>query len=143
MSTNTIELRPRYSETDQMGVIYHANYLVWMEMGRTEWCKAHGFSYKDMEREGVLLAVVEANCRYLSPARYDDPIAVTATMSEANRRMVRFEYEIRNAESGALLATGFTRHIFCNRDLQPASLPERYRSFFGIPSRTVQVKHSS
>lgn len=119
-----------------MGVIYHANYLVWMEMGRTEWCKARGFTYKDMENEGVLLAVVEANCRYLYPARYDDPIAVTATMPEANRRMVRFEYEIRNTDTGVLLATGFTRHVFCNRALQPASLPERYHALFGISART-------
>lgn len=132
MQSHTVLLRPRYAETDQMGVIYHANYLIWMEMGRTEWCKARGFSYKAMEKEGVLLAVVEANCRYLFPARYDDSIAVVTRMPEANRRMVRFEYEIKNAETEKLLSTGFTRHIFCNAEMQPASLPERYHALFGM-----------
>ncbi len=135
MSSHTIYLRPRYAETDQMGVIYHANYLIWMEMGRTEWCKSRGFNYKDMEKEGVFLAVVEANCRYLLPARYDDHIAVVATMPESNRRMVRFEYEIRNADTEKLLSTGFTRHIFCNPEMQPASLPERYHELFGVTAR--------
>jgi acyl-CoA thioester hydrolase len=129
---HTVELRPRYAETDQMGVIYHANYLVWMELGRTELCKACGFNYKDMEKDGVFLAVVEANCRYHSPARYDDLIAVETVMAEANRRMVRFEYEIRNADTGKVLSRGFTRHVFCNEKMMPASLPEKYYGLFGV-----------
>lgn len=118
-----------------MGVIYHANYLVWMEMGRTELCKARGFNYKDMEKDGVFLAVVEVNCRYLFPARYDDHISVTTTIHEANKRLVRFDYEIRNADNGKLLTSGFTRHIFCNPEMQPASLPTRYYSLFDISQR--------
>lgn len=132
---HTISLRPRYAETDQMGVIYHANYLIWMEMGRTELCKQRGFNYKDMEKDGVFLAVVEANCRYLFPARYDDPIIVATTLGQANKRFVRFDYEIRHEDTGKLLASGFTRHIFCNPRMQPASLPERYYSLFDIPVR--------
>ncbi|MCW5964166.1 MAG: acyl-CoA thioesterase [Bryobacterales bacterium] len=135
MQQHTVHLRPRYAETDQMGVIYHANYLVWMEMGRTELCKAHGFNYKDMEKDGVFLAVTEASCRYLFPARYDDPIAVVTTIAEANRRMVRFNYEIQHADTGRLLSSGFTRHIFLNAELQPSSLPARYHSLFGILPR--------
>lgn len=118
-----------------MGVIYHANYLVWMEMGRTELCKARGFNYKDMEKDGVFLAVVEANCRYLFPARYDDHIAVTTTITQANKRFVRFDYEIRHADNDRMLTSGFTRHIFCNPQMQPASLPERYFSLFDIAQR--------
>src|ERR1035438_5115600 len=85
-------VRVRYAETDQMGVVYHANYLIWMEVARTELCKSLGFRYKDMEGEdGILLAVSEAHCRYLSAARYDEEIAVSATISDANRRFVTFD----------------------------------------------------
>lgn len=132
MHQHTVHLRPRYAETDQMGVIYHANYLIWMEMGRTELCKERGFNYKDMEKDGVYLAVVEANCRYLFPARYDDLIAVVTSIAEANKRFVRFDYEIRNAESSKLLSSGYTRHVFCNEQLLPASLPAQYHGLFGI-----------
>lgn len=135
MQQHTVYLRPRYAETDQMGVIYHANYLVWMEMGRTELCKARGFNYKDMEKDGVFLAVTEANCRYLAPARYDDSIAVLTSVAEANKRMVRFDYQIQHADTGKLLSTGFTRHLFLNASLQPASLPARYHNLFGILTR--------
>src|SRR5208283_148703 len=98
-------LRVRYAETDQMGVVYYANYLVWMEVGRVELCKALGFSYRDMEREdGVLLAVAEACCRYRSPARFDDEVIVKAWIEEANPRMVTFAYEMRLAEGDRTLA---------------------------------------
>ena len=101
--------RVRYAETDQMGVVYYANYLVWMELGRAEYCRAAGIRYRDMEvDDGVLLAVVEAHCRYLHPARYDEEIAVKTWVAKANQRMVEFEYEIREAESGR--ATRVRRH---------------------------------
>src|SRR5258705_769238 len=82
-------LRVRYAESDNMGVVYYANYLVWMEVGRVELCRACGFNYRDMEREdGVLLAVAEANCRYAAPARYDDEVTVKTWIEAANPRMV-------------------------------------------------------
>src|ERR1700722_19356718 len=90
--------RVRYAETDQMGVVYYANYLVWMELGRAEYCRAAGIRYRDMEvDDGVLLAVVEAHCRYLRPARYDEEITVKTWVSKAYHRMVEFEYQIRDA----------------------------------------------
>src|SRR5206468_3295739 len=119
--------RVRYAETDQMGVVYHANYLVWMEIGRVELVRSRGFNYKDLEqREGLLLAVVEANCRYLSPARYDQEIVVRTEVVSSNPRMVEFGYEIRSVDSSLLLATGTTRHIWLNREMRPARLPEAY-----------------
>jgi acyl-CoA thioester hydrolase len=126
-------LTVRYAETDQMGVAYYANYLVWMEVGRVEYCRSVGFRYKDMEVEdGVLLAVVEAHCRYLHPARYDDQVLVRTWIEEASPRMVRFGYEMLLAEGGRKLATGHTKHLFCNRQLKPARLPEKYRPLFGL-----------
>ncbi len=126
-------LRVRYAETDQMGVVYYANYVVWMEVGRVELCKACGFNYGDMERnDSVLLAVAEVNCRYLSPARFDDEVIVKTWIEEANPRMVRFGYQMRLAETGRVLATGETKHIFCGRDLKRTKLPEKYHALFGI-----------
>lgn len=127
------QFRVRYAETDQMGIVYYANYLIWMELGRVEYCRSSGIRYKDMEADaGVLLAVVEAHCRYSSPAQYDDEVTVKTWIEEANSRMVCFGYEMRDSGSGRILATGETKHIFCGRDMKPKKLPEKYRPMFGI-----------
>jgi len=133
MPSHQTRVRVRYAETDQMGVVYYANYLVWMEVARVEFCKTLGFRYKDMELEdGVLLAVVEAQCRYLYPARFDEEVIVDTRIAEANSRFVSFGYEMRLADADRKVATGSTRHIFCNREMKPARLPEKYRAAFGI-----------
>lgn len=130
MPKHETRLRVRYAETDQMGVVYHANYLVWMEIGRVEYVRSCGFNYKDLETlEGILLSVVDAQCRYLYPARYDDEIVVRTEMVRSNPRMVEFGYEIRRAEPDRLLASGSTRHIWLNRDMRPSRLPEKYHDF--------------
>ena len=103
-----------------------------MEVGRVEFCRAQGIRYRDMEEtDGVLLVVAEANCRYLAPARYDDEVRIVTTLATATPRMIQFDYELFN-QSGARLAHGFTKHIFCGRDFRPAKLPEKYRHLFGI-----------
>ena len=144
ISTMTIHqtcLRVRYAETDQMGVVYYANYLVWMEVGRVEFCKAAGFSYEQMEREdGIFLAVSEARCRYLYPARFDQEITVETSLFSAHPRMVEFAYEIRLAEDDRKLAVGETKHVFCGRDLKPVRLPEKYRANFGISGAAPRLR---
>jgi acyl-CoA thioester hydrolase len=133
MPSHQTRVRVRYAETDQMGVVYYANYLVWMEVARVEFCKSLGFRYRDMELEdGVLLAVIEAQCRYLHPARFDEEVIVETRIAEANSRVVEFAYEMRLADDGRKLATGSTRHIFCNREMKRVRLPEKYRAAFGI-----------
>ena len=133
MPSHLTRLRVRYAETDQMGVVYYANYLVWMEVARVEFCKALGFRYREMEQEdGVLLAVVEAQCRYRYPARFDDEVIVETTVAEANSRLVAFHYEMRLANGGRKLASGSTRHMFCSRAMEPVRLPVKYRPMFGI-----------
>ncbi len=125
-------LRVRYAETDQMGVVYYANYIVWMEVGRVEYCKSVGFNYRDMERDdGVLLAVIEAHCRYLAPARFEDEVIVKTWIEEANPRTVRFGYEMRLAD-GRTIATGETRHLFVGRDFKRLRLPAKYWPSFGL-----------
>ena len=123
--------RVRYAETDRMGVAYHANYLVWMEIGRVEFCRAAGVRYRDMEDEdGLALAVVEAQCRYRAPAHYDDEVTIRTRISAVKRKMVEFAYEIRSGER--LLATGMTKHVWVGRDFRPASLPQKYHAAFGL-----------
>jgi acyl-CoA thioester hydrolase len=125
--------RVRYAETDQMGVVYYANYLVWMEVGRAEYCRAAGNRYRDMEvDDGIMLAVVEAHCRYLRPARYDQEIAVKTRVANASRRGVEFQYEISDAQSGGQLASGATKHVFLGAGMKAAKLPEKYWALFGI-----------
>jgi acyl-CoA thioester hydrolase len=126
-------LRARYAETDQMGVIHHANYLIWMELARVEFCEARGFRYRDMEcQDGVFLAVVEVNCRYLRPARFDDAIVVRTTVEDANTRMARFGYGILRGKE--TLATGFSKHVYVSKEMRPVRLPEKYRALFGMVS---------
>jgi acyl-CoA thioester hydrolase len=133
MRTSQTRVRVRYAETDQMGVVYYANYLVWMEVGRVEYCKTAGFDYRDMENEdGLMLAVAEARCRYSFPARFDDEVVVKTWVREASPRMVTFGYEMRLAADGKKVASGETRHIVCNRDLKPCRLPEKYLAKFGL-----------
>jgi len=126
-------LRVRYAETDKMGVVYYANYLVWMEVGRVELCRARGFSYRDMElADGVLMAVAEAQCRYRAPARFDDEVIVKTWVEEANKRVATFGYEMRLAATDAVLATGSTKHVFVNRSMERVRMPEKYRPLFGL-----------
>lgn len=136
MNSHQTRLRVRYAETDQMGVVYYANYLVWMEVGRVEFVRALGFQYKELEQtEGLYLSVLDARCRYLYPARYDEEIAVETNILKATSRTVEFGYRIHSVDPERLLAEGSTRHIWLNREWRPASLPWRYRSALGVPNR--------
>jgi acyl-CoA thioester hydrolase len=130
-------VRVRYAETDQMGVVYHANYYVWMEIGRVEYVRSCGLEYKDLERDGLFLAVVETQCRYLSPARYDDEVAIRTRMTSATARTVEFAYDLRSGLTDRLLASGSTRHMWLNHDWRPTALPDLYRSALGITKRNV------
>jgi acyl-CoA thioester hydrolase len=132
MTAVETRVRVRYGETDQMGIVYHANYLVWMEVARVEYCRSTGSSYRDMEREGVLLAVVEASCRYVSSAFFDDEVIVRAWIAEAHPRMLSFSYEMLESSSGRRLATGETKHVFIGPDHKPLKLPQKYRAAFGM-----------
>lgn len=114
-----------------MGVVYYANYLVWMEVARVEHCRALGFRYRDMEQDtGTALAVSEAHCRYRAPALYDDEVIVETRLSEVRSRGVRFVYRMRRAGDDRLLAEGETAHIFVNREGRQVRIPEAYRRYF-------------
>jgi len=122
------EMRVRYAETDQMGIVHHANYLVWFESGRSDLCRQRGFSYKEMEDESdSLLVVAESYVRYKSPAFYDDLITVRTKVGEIRSRSIRFTYQVVRKSDGALLAEGETNHIVTNSQKKVRSFPELYR----------------
>jgi len=118
-------LRVRYAETDQMGMVYYANYLIWMEVGRSDYCRECGFSYRDLEREEqAFLAVAEANCRYRAPARYDDVIVIQTELTRVKSRVMEFAYRIKCGAT--ILAEGKTVHVVIGPDGKPRTMPERY-----------------
>jgi acyl-CoA thioester hydrolase len=120
----SIEIRVRYAETDQMGVVYYSNYLVWFEVGRTEFCRRHSLPYRDFEQEfQSYLAVAEAECRYLTPARYDDILIIRTRVDSFRKRTINFQYEILNKESGLLVANGRTLHVLLDKNGRPKSFP--------------------
>jgi acyl-CoA thioester hydrolase len=130
-------IRVRYAETDQMGVVYHSNYLIWFEVGRVELCRHLGFEYKQMETEDSFLVVADAHCRYKRPARFDDLLVVRAWVAQSQRRTVRFEYEILDQKTREVIATGHTTHVVCDRLGRAKSLPEKYRKYFPADTNPV------
>ena len=116
-------MRVRYSETDQMGIVYHANYIVWFEIGRTEYCRAAGLPYRAMEDAGLRILVTGLECRFRRPARYDDPIRVRSHLTELAARGLAFGYEAFDADE-RLLADGATRHVFADGSGRPRRAPQ-------------------
>jgi acyl-CoA thioester hydrolase len=125
--TSEVEFRVRYAETDQMKVVHHRNYLVWCELGRTDLIRNLGTPYAEIEKQGIMLAVVEANLRYHAPARYDDKIRVKTFLREARSRSVTFEYTIENADTGEKLVTARTMLASINGEGKLVSMPEQMR----------------
>ena len=122
-----INIRVRYSETDKMGVVYHANYFMWFEIGRCELLRTIGRSYKQMEAEGIELPVIEAHCEYKTPARYDDELQVKTRGKLLSPARVEFTYEIRRPSDGALNAIGTTMHAAVKPNGKPCRLPDYIR----------------
>jgi acyl-CoA thioester hydrolase len=130
-AVNETRLRVRYAETDQMGVVYHSNHLIWFEVGRVELMRQMGFSYRDLEREdGRFIAVAEVKCRYRAPVYYDEEVVVRTRLKSARESVVLFAYELVRAENGTLLAEGETTHIVTDSSMKIAALPEKYLKVF-------------
>jgi len=124
-------VRVRYAETDQMGVVYHANYLVWFEVGRVELIRALGIEYTRMEKEDDLhIVVADAHCRYQHPARYDEVLRIRTRIAESRNRIIKFSYELFRDADAKLLATGETTHIICGSNGRPKLLPAKYQHIF-------------
>jgi len=121
-------IRVRYADTDQMGVVYYANYLVYFEVGRTEFCRRRGIAYAEIERQSSsYLIVAEARCRYRRPLRYDQEVIVRTFLQELRKRTMTFAYQLIDPDTGILFAEGETVHVVTDRQGRPKSFPEEYR----------------
>ena len=124
-------VRVRYAETDQMGGVYHSNFIIWFEVGRVEFLRALGFSYRDMEeKDACFIAVVDARCRYKAPAHYDDEITVRTTLKNVRESVIHFGYELVRASDGLLLAEGETTHVVTDAQMKRRTIPEKYMQAF-------------
>jgi len=122
------QVRVRYAETDRMGVVYYANYFVWFEVGRTEWLRQTGWSYREMELDGVALPVIEAHCEYRQAARYDDEIEILTRATLVTPVRIRFDYQLVRLADSVAAAGGYTVHAALDRNGRPCRLPERVRA---------------
>jgi acyl-CoA thioester hydrolase len=133
---HTTELRVRYAETDQMGVVYHANYLAWCEVGRTEYIRTSGMSYREMEEAGVQLAVSDLEMRFHAPARYDDVVRVETHLTDVRSRTVTFDYVVVKADTGSRLVSVRTRLISLDRAGRPTAMPPQVRELLARAAAT-------
>ncbi|MEW6377864.1 MAG: thioesterase family protein [Thermodesulfobacteriota bacterium] len=124
--TVDIDVRVRYAETDQMGVAYYSNYLVWFEVGRSELCRRKGFRYAELEELGYRLVVTDVHCRYRNSARYDETIIVRTWLKGINKRLITFGYQILGKDKEEVIAEGETRHLCIDSNGKPKSLPEKF-----------------
>jgi acyl-CoA thioester hydrolase len=129
-SPSSITVRVRYAETDKMGVVYYANYLVWFEVGRCELLRAIGSSYRDLESTGIMLPVIEAHCEYKSPARYDDELQITTSGELLSPARIEFTYQVSRPADGTVNAVGRTVHAAVDAAGKPCRLPDHIRGLF-------------
>lgn len=128
MDWHETEIRVRYAETDKMGIVHHSNFLIWFEFGRSDFCRARGFSYKEMEeKDNALMVVAEVYCRFKSPAFYEDVLIVRTKIEEIRSRSLRFIYQIYRPSDETLIAEGETLHLVTDENKKVRKLPEQYR----------------
>ena len=127
----------RYAETDQMGIVHHSNYTVWLEAGRTDFLKKAGTSNTSIEARGVLLPLYGMNCQYKSPARYEDEIMVVTRLKKVSRVRLCFSYQVLNAANHKLLATGETMHAWTDKSLKPVDAEKAVPDAYSMLSQAV------
>lgn len=125
-------IRPRYEETDQMGVIYHGNYYTWFEVGRSNFFRSLGYTYKRLESEGIILPVVESSCKYIKPALYDEEVLIRTSVASQKGVRLEFKYEVLRREDKELLAEGRTLHAFVGKDMKPIRIRALSQEFRNV-----------
>ena len=135
--------RVRYAETDQMGIVHHASYVAWLEEGRSQWMRARGNSYAQFEKEGLLLVVSELCLRYKQPARYDQRVTIRCWVESVRSRQIQFNYEVVDAETGAVFINGYTQHICLDREGKVARIPDKWQGLLrqGAPAVVNVSEH--
>jgi acyl-CoA thioester hydrolase len=125
---HTTEIKVRYAETDNMGIVYYANYLVWFEVGRTEYLLSQGMDYRDVEKDGLFMAVVEAHCVYKAPARYGETVVVSTWPTDVRNSSLTFAYKVARKGQDKVLCEGYTSHVLIDKDLRPRKIPEKIKA---------------
>lgn len=132
-------IRTRYSETDQMGVIYHANYFNWFEIGRTAFFRELGMTYKSLEAQKVLLPVIDARCKYIVAAEYDEEILIKIKLTKLRGVKIKFEYEVYRNKDEELLAEGYTLHAFVDKDLEPINFKKKFQGAWNLLNDALEM----
>ncbi|SCG83830.1 hypothetical protein DW1_2266 [Proteiniborus sp. DW1] len=131
-------IRTRYAETDQMGVIYHANYFTWFEIGRTEFFRQLNMDYKDLEAENILLPVIDVGCKYMQSAKYDDELIIQTRLTSLKGVRLEFRYEIIRKSDNVLLAEGYTKHAFVNKELKPVNFKKKMPQVWNLLNQSIE-----
>ncbi|MFC7442849.1 acyl-CoA thioesterase [Laceyella putida] len=134
------KIRVRYQETDQMGVVYHANYLTWFEVGRTEWIRSFGITYQQLEEKGLLLPVVDIHCKYMHPAKYDDEVIVRTSIDDFSGGKIVFRYEVVHPEKEIVLSEGSSVHLWVNKEMKRVNLKRVYPEFYELLHQIFSVE---
>lgn len=143
MYTNDAIVRPRYAETDQMGVVYHANYLTYFEVGRSEFFRSLGYSYRTLEQQGIIFPVVKAEVQYIVPALYDDDLRIRTQITKLKGARMEVEYQVIRLEAGdeQVLAKGITTHAFVNKELKPIKLRTENKEMWELLKTCTEGEH--
>ncbi len=137
MYVKNAEIRVRYAETDQMGVVYHGNYYTWFEVGRGEFFNSLGFTHNTLEKDGIILPVVESYCKYIKPARYFDDIIIKTSIESLKGIKLTLNYKVIRKEDNLLLAKGYTTHVFANKDVRPINIKKYNRKIYDILEKCI------
>ncbi len=132
------EIRARYSETDQMGIIYHANYFSWFEIGRTDFLRQMGMSYRGMEEKNILLPVIDVGCKYIIAAKYDDEIIIKTRITQLKGVKIQFNYELYRKNDNILLAEGHTLHAFVDKSLKPINFRKKHKDIWESLNKNLE-----
>lgn len=138
-----VVIRTRYAETDQMGIIYHANYFVWFEIGRTEFLRQLNLSYKELEESNILLPVIDVGCKYLKPTKYDDEIVIKTALTSLKGVKLVFRYEVVRKSDGVLLAEGHTKHAFVNKELKPVNFKKKMSHIWNVLNECIEDRDNN
>lgn len=135
MYINETRITVRYVETDQMGIVHHSNYYAWFEVGRTEYIKAQGIKYSEMEDEGVMIPLIESRCEYKYGAKYEDELIIASSIESLTPVKAEFKYEVLRLPDNKLLAVGYTKHAFTDKQLKPINLKKKHPELWGVMNK--------
>lgn len=135
---NETTIRVRYAETDQMGIVYYANYFIWFEIGRNEFFRELGVTCNELEEKNVLLPVIESGCKYINSAKYDDEVVIVTRLNKVKGAKLKLEYEVKRKIDDLLLVKGFTLHAFVDKNLKPVNFRNKFKDVWNLLKNAIE-----